>query len=330
MKSIGRFFKKLFDAVSRFFQMIGRDRLTVYAAQAAFFIIASTVPFAILLIGIARYVIDIEWLLGLISRHLEGELGTILTTLVKEVVAKTGAPLFSITILTVIWSATRGVFSVTRGIAEAYGVHIKENFLWDVLRSLIYTFVFLGFIIITLVALVFAETIIIAARQFFPLFTLVFNIIKNCAPIILSVLLTLFFAFIFDTVSRKGRRFSRAEYKGLSGKLPRGFLAQLPGAAFSALGWVLCSYFFAIYLRYFPGFSYLYGSLTTLMFLMMWIYFCMFILMLGAEVNKVVFHKWNIVQLHKDRIEEKKRKKAALARVRTYSVSFGRKKNKKD
>ena len=145
MKSIGRFFKKLFDAVSRFFQMIGRDRLTVYAAQAAFFIIASTVPFAILLIGIARYVIDIEWLLGLISRHLEGELGTILTTLVKEVVAKTGAPLFSITILTVIWSATRGVFSVTRGIAEAYGVHIKENFLWDVLRSLIYTFVFLGF-----------------------------------------------------------------------------------------------------------------------------------------------------------------------------------------
>ncbi len=326
MKSIGNFFKRLGSAISRFFCMLAEDQITVYAAQAAFFIIASTVPFTILLIGIARYVINVDWLLGLISRHLDGEIGAILTNLVSEVVAKTGAPLFSITIITVIWSASRGVFSVTRGIAGAYGVHIKENFLLDVVRSLIYTLVFILIIILTLIALVFAETIIIAVREFFPLVTLIFNIIKTSAPVIMAVVLTLFFAVIYDTVSRKGRRFSRAEYKGLSGKLPRGFLAQLPGAAFASLGWVLCSYFFAIYLRYFPGFSYLYGSLTTLMLLMMWIYFCMFILMLGAEVNKTVFHKWNIGKLHKERVQQKKRRKSTLERVRTYSTSFGRKK----
>ena len=326
MKSIGSFFKKLGAAIVRFFSMLAEDQITVYAAQAAFFIIVSTVPFTILLIGIARYVIDIEWLLGLISRHLDGEIGNILSNLVTEVVAKTGAPLFSITIVTVLWSASRGVFSVTRGIAGAYKVHIKENFLLDVVRSLIYTLVFILIIIVTLIVLVFAETIIIALREFYPVVTLIFNIIKTCAPIIMTVLLTLFFAIIYDTVSRKGRRFSRAEYKGLSGKLPRGFLAQLPGAAFASLGWVIVSYFFAIYLRYFPGFSYLYGSLTTLMFLMMWIYFCMFTLMLGAEINKSVFHRWNIVKLHKDRVERKKRRKVALERVRIYSASFGRRK----
>lgn len=326
MKSIGRFFVRLGAAISRFFRMLNEDRITVHAAQAAYFIIVSTVPFAILLIGIARYVIDIDWLLGLISRHLDGELGTILTTLVSEVVTKTGATLFSITIVTVLWSASRGVFSVTRGIAEAYKVNIKENFLLDILRSLIYTFVFIFLIILTLIALVFAETIILALKDFYPIVTVIFEAVKNCLPAILAVILTIFFAVIYDTVSRKGRRFSRAEYKGLSGKLPRGFFAQLPGAAFASLGWVIVSYFFAIFIRFFPGFSYLYGSLTTLMLLMMWIYFCMFTLLLGAEINKSVFRRWNIDKLRRDRIEMKKRRKQALERVRSCSVSFGRKK----
>jgi len=328
MKAVGGFFKRLWNGIVRFFQMMAEDQITVYAAQAAFFIIVSAVPFSIILIGIARYVIDTQWLLNLISKHLEGEFGALVSSLVGEVVERTGAPLFSVTVITVIWSASRGVFSVTRGIGQAYGVHIKENFMLDILRSLIYTLSFVLMIILTLIALVFAETIIIAARAYSPLLTVVFNIIKDCAPVILTVLLTLFFSFIFDTVSRKGSSFSRAEYKGLSGKLPRGFLAQLPGAAFAALGWVLCSYFFSLYIRYFPGFSYLYGSLTTLMLLMMWIYFCMFILMLGAEVNKIVFYKWNIGKLHKDYVIRKRQRKVALSRVRTYSTSFGRKKKK--
>lgn len=327
MKKLCSFFKKLGNAVSRFFGMLADDQITVYAAQAAFFIIVSAVPFIILLIGIARYIIDTGWLLNLIDQHMEGIIGNALTSIVTEVVDKSGASLMSVTIIAVIWSASRGVFSVTRGIAGAYGVHIKENFLWDILRSLIYTLVFILMIILTLIALVFAETIIALAQSRLPLLTFILNIVNTLAPLILTVILTLFFAFIFETVSRKGRSFSKAEYKGLSGKLPRGYIAQLPGAGFAALGWVLFSYFFALYLRYFPGVSYLYGSLTTLMLLMLWIYSCMFILMLGAEVNKLVFIRWNIGKRHKEYVIRKKRRKSTLTRVRTYSTSFGRKKH---
>ncbi len=326
MKKLGGFLKKLILTISNFFQKLGDDQITVYAAQSAFFIIVSAVPFSILLIGIARYIIDIDWLLSVISTHVEGIIGNVLTSLVSEVVSNTGASLVSITLVAIMWSASRGVFSVTRGIAGAYGVHLRENFLFDILRAFIHTLVFISMIIFTLVALVFADTIVDLARIRFPTISFIFNVINRCAPVILQILLTLFFSFIFETVSRKGRSFSKAEYKHLSGKVPRGYLAQLPGAGFAALGWILFSYGFALYLKYFPEASYIYGSLATLMLLMLWIYSCMFILMLGAEVNMLVFNKWNIGKRHKDYVINKKRRKAALTRVRTYSTSFGRKK----
>jgi len=326
MKKKPGIFRRMGTAISRFFQILGEDQITVYAAQAAFFIIVSAIPFIILLIGLGRYLIDIPWLLNLISKHIGGTVGNALTIVVKEVVEKTGAPLMSITVITVMWSASQGVYSVTRGVAVAYGVHLRENFILDIIRSFLYTLVFILIIITTLVALVFARTIIAAAGEFYPLVTLIWRMVYNFAPVILTLFMTLFFAVVFNTVSRTGRSFSRAEYKHLSGKLPRGLLAQLPGATFAALGWVLFSYFFSLYVRFFPGFSYIYGSLTTIMLLMLWIYFCMFIFLLGAEINKMVFNKWNIGKVYKDHVIRKKRRKEALSRVRAATAEFGRKK----
>ncbi|MBQ8915257.1 MAG: YihY/virulence factor BrkB family protein [Clostridia bacterium] len=329
MKKIGKLFKKLFYRIALFFELIAQHQITVYAAQAAYFIIVAIVPIAILTIGVARYIIDIDWLLNVIDSRLEGPVGDFLINIVKEVVENTGISLVSINVLATLWSASRGVFAVTRGICGAYGVVIRENFLLDILRSFIHTLAFIVIIVLTLIAMVFADTIAHAASSHLPLVALIIRIIEKGAPLILTVLLTLFFSVLYNTVSRKGRSFSRAEYKGLSGKLPRGFLAQIPGAAFSALGWVLFSYFFSLYMKYFPDASYLYGSLTTIMLFMLWIYFCMFILMLGAEMNMAVFMRWDIGGRRKRYLQQKKRRKETLLRVRVNCASFGKTKSKK-
>ena len=59
---------------------------------------------------------------------------------------------------------------------------------------------------------------------------------------------------------------------------------NLAGAAFSAAGWVLFSFFFSIFVERFSDFS-LYGSLATLVILMFWLFSCMYIMFLGAEVS---------------------------------------------
>ena len=62
------------------------------------------------------------------------------------------------------------------------------------------------------------------------------------------------------------------------------FKEQIVGACFTAVGWTVFSYGLSIYVDYFNGFS-MYGSLTTLMLLMLWVYFCVYIMLIGGELN---------------------------------------------
>ena len=69
------------------------------------------------------------------------------------------------------------------------------------------------------------------------------------------------------------------------------FKSQIPGAIFGAIALNVISFIFSKYLYIFKGFSITYGSLTTLMLIMMWTYSCFYTLFLGAELNKVVKNK---------------------------------------
>ena len=82
------------------------------------------------------------------------------------------------------------------------------------------------------------------------------------------IMLFLFFTLLYSGVPRRRVK----------------FLHNLAGAAFSAAGWVLFSYFFSIFVENFSDFS-IYGSLATLVILMFWLFSCMYIMFLGAEVS---------------------------------------------
>ena len=61
--------------------------------------------------------------------------------------------------------------------------------------------------------------------------------------------------------------------------------SQIPGAAFASVGWALFSTAFSIYFRYFKNFTVTYGSLAAVILMMLWLYFCICILFMGAEIN---------------------------------------------
>ena len=66
---------------------------------------------------------------------------------------------------------------------------------------------------------------------------------------------------------------------------------SLPGAMFAAVGWMVVSWVFSIYLDVFEGFSSMYGSLTTIVLIMLWMYFCMYCILLGGEMNVLLAGK---------------------------------------
>ena len=66
------------------------------------------------------------------------------------------------------------------------------------------------------------------------------------------------------------------------------FKSQIYGAIFGAIALNVISFVFSKYLYIFKEFSITYGSLTTLMLIMMWTYSCFYTLFLGAEFNKLI------------------------------------------
>ena len=68
-------------------------------------------------------------------------------------------------------------------------------------------------------------------------------------------------------------------------------LQQIPGALFAAVGWLVFSYFFSIYINYAQNLSYMYGGLVGIIILMLWLYFCMNIIFIGAEINFILYRQ---------------------------------------
>ena len=84
---------------------------------------------------------------------------------------------------------------------------------------------------------------------------------------------------------------------------------QLMGAAFSAVGWMIVSWIFSVYLNIFKGFSSMYGSLTTIVLIMLWLYFCMYIILLGAEINSYFEDQFRRVTYYRQMLREQKKEK---------------------
>lgn len=77
-------------------------------------------------------------------------------------------------------------------------------------------------------------------------------------------------------------------YKFLPNRRDR-LVRQIPGAAFAALGGMAVSWIFSVYLDIFTAFSDMYGSLTTIVLIMLWMYFCMYSILLGGELNVILY-----------------------------------------
>ena len=124
-----------------------------------------------------------------------------------------------------------------------------------------------------------------------PLIYGIVSFIFSLRGIYIPIILTFIFIILYKLVPNKN--FKLADH--------------VPGALFAALGWEIFSYAYSIYIDYFADSSYLYGSLASIIFMLLWIYICMYILFLGAEIN-VFFHRYfqvakEIIQNYSDNDE---------------------------
>ena len=196
-----------------FMKKCRQDKINAYAAQAAFFIILSIIPFLMVFSSLLQYTSVTESMLLDVMRRLIPEyLLPFFVSLVDEVYNRSMG-IISVTAVVAIWSAAKGVQYLADGFNSVNDLEETRN--WFVLRfwAIIYTVVFLAAIVLALVVLVFGNSLRALAAQYLPFLTHLAGILSHLRGAVMLALFTLFFDVIFTTPPNRKLTFK--------GQLPR-------------------------------------------------------------------------------------------------------------
>ena len=264
------FIKKAYD----FIDTIGQDKVGIYTAQASFFIILSIFPFILLFFNLIGHAsINQNTIIYLIHSYAPDSLKPLFVQVVSEIYEHVSSAAVSITAIAAIWSASKGVLSVMFGLYEIVKIHQKRNYFISRFVSMLYTIIVNVALASTMVLLVFGNKLFNLAISLAPWLRQISIVTLMLRYLLVFLLLVLFFSLIYRLANFKLATFGKV----------------FPGAFFSALGWVVFSYIFSIYVDSFSGLSYMYGSFTAVIVFMLWIYFLIYIMFIGAEINKLLF-----------------------------------------
>lgn len=261
----------------KFVKACNEDQLTLYAAQSSFFMMFSLFPIIMVIISIIQLVIPIseDEFINIINSFIPLQSDFNIGFLFDDFISFSAGTIISVSTITVLWSASKVVYSLVLGLNSIHHTNETRNNIIRRLLSILYTLAFITIIIFYFIILVFGNYIQICLEKLVPTLTNA-SVLIVCLRTALSIfVLVLFFALI---------------YKALPDKRLR-FLNQLPGAIFATAGWLIFSYLFNIYINNFSNYSYIYGSLTAIILFMLWMYFCMIILLAGAELNILIEHR---------------------------------------
>ncbi len=271
--------KSLWGTILQFSKKCIKDDVSVYAAQASFFMVFSVIPFLMLLLTLLKYVIplDMSNVTSFIYLYVPTEIASFISSVAMEIfdesTISSSSTYFSA--ITALWLASKGITSLYLGLNRIYSPNKVTGYIRTRIISLFYTVIFILIIIATLAVFVFGEKIERLLIIYIPWIAPITDIFMKLKTLIFMVVLTLMFASFYKFLPRTGLTFVR----------------QLPGAVVSALGWIGFSWIYSIYIKYFSNYSYVYGSLTAVVLLMLWLYICMNIFLGGAEFNKLLSEK---------------------------------------
>jgi len=250
---------------------ISRLDVPVYAANAGFFIVLSLFPGLVLLLGLLRFTgLQVASFVDVLGSVLPAALMDTMENLVFATYDNSSGALVGISALTALWSASKGIYGFLTGLNTIYGVSEDRGYFYTRLISLLYTFLFFGVLILTLVIHVFGTTILQMLPAWdHPLISLLTGII-DLRVVLLLCLQSLMFALIFTFLPNGRNRFRDT----------------IPGALLASAGWLIFSAGFSVYVERFAKLQNIYGSVYTVALGMLWLYFCLCILFYGGAVNQ--------------------------------------------
>lgn len=250
-------------------RQIGRQNISAFAASTAFFFFLSMVPMLIMVCTIIPYTSLTEGdLAAAVTKITPDVADPLVESLIAEVYAKS-AGILSIAAITTLWSAGKGVLALMRGLNAINGVVEERNYFIVRIIASMYTIIMLVVIVLSLFIMVFGNELLELIVYSFPKLDVIVSFLMRLRFLFIWIVLTILFSALYAYVPNKKLRIKE----------------QIPGAAFAAVVWGIFSWGFSLYVGYSQSYS-IYGSLSIIVIIMVWMYMCMQIIMIGAYLNR--------------------------------------------
>lgn len=268
---MGAIKKKIDSNIVRVYKAFNKMEMRVLPGNVAFFFVLALVPIITLVISIvSKFSISVTTVTELVEQFFPSDASRIIVNTIVGRSSDSGIGLFSFVVLLI---ATNGTYAIINASNTLYGIK-KSDVINDRIKSLILLIILLLLIIFILVVPFFGGHILslIHNNKFYNNILIIYGILRW--PVT-------FFLIYFNLKLI----YTIAPSKSISSS------STTYGALFTTIIWVIVTAIFSYYLKYFADYSRIYGNLSSIIILMIWIYLISYVFVMGIAINSVTMEE---------------------------------------
>lgn len=263
-------FSRVIEKITHIVRHLSAQDIGLHAAGAGYFIVLSVFPLLVLMLALLRYTgLQVHTLLELVEGFLPEALVPAADRLILSTYRNTSGAVISVSAITGLWSASRGVYGLLTGLNAIYGLEDTRGYFRTRAISAMYTFLFILLLLATLLLNVFGAALLKSLPfQNLNLLQFLWDLVHQRFILMLLLQTALFCGMYMAFPDRPGV-----------------FREALPGAVLASGGWLVFSDLYSVYVEHFAGYANIYGSVYAVALSMLWLYFCISIVFYGGALN---------------------------------------------
>ena len=273
-----------------YFAGVFKDKIGKKAAAISWSFTLSLFPFILFLLSVLPhmplydklqfYIFDVL-MHNIFPAHMESDM----RDYIQNSIIPNMKGISNLTILIALVFATNGTFSLINGFNEK-----STEKLSDVKEFILSFFITIGFVTIIFLALFGVYYSEVVVKGFSPAYNISW-LVKNLSKIIGFVSFPLFFFLLLALFYWLG-----------TVKIVR-FRQAVPGAILTTVLFILTTYLFTLYVKNIARYNVLYGSIGSMILLMVWVNVNVYLLLFGNELN-MALRKLRVEKLISDQLKK--------------------------
>lgn len=267
----------LYDILFFFYKGVKQGAITTRASSLAFNFFLAFFPSIIVLFTLIPYIpiVDLQdTLMELITTILPPHTNEIAFSTIYDIINNPRSGLLSIGFVLTIFFATNGVNSLIEAFNSSYHINESRSIIQQRLLSLGITFLLSCILMITILLIMFSKTVVnyLITTEIIENKSIEYILFGKWMVIIIMLFVGISIIYHFGpTIKKKFKLFT-------------------PGSIISTCLIIVTSSFFNYYISNFAEYNKVYGSIGTLIIILLWMYINSIILLIGFELNASIFN----------------------------------------